>query len=126
MRSFIIALVLFLVMTAAVFTNTAIMTEMLNEMEDMASRLPDPEQLLSVPEGAITPEDVQAFFSEREFYLSLSLSHEDINDVRRSLVRLCATQENRDSDGYREALAELEEAVSHIRQLASLTWDNIV
>jgi hypothetical protein len=124
MKVFVAILLIFIIMTVAIFVNTAIMSGIIANMERYVDKLPSPDSL-EIP-SEITVYDIEKEFSDNEFYLSLSMSHDDIGDVSKTLASLIAAYESKDSDSYREQIYLLKDAIQHLKRLASVSWDNIV
>ncbi len=125
MKIFVFTLVIFAMMTAGIFINTYFLDERVEEILIMIDLLPSPESI-DDPEQAVSVYDVSDKFAKNQFFFSITLSHEDINDVKKALAQLTSAYESKDKDAYREHVALLKEAVRHIQKLAETSWDSIV
>ena len=125
MKIFIFTLIIFAVMTAGIFINTYFLGESVEQILSMIELLPSPEDI-DDPERSVSVYDISKEFTKNEFFFSITLSHEDINDVKRAMAQLISAYESKDRDAYREHVALLKESVSHIQKLAETSWDSII
>lgn len=125
MKVFVLTVVIFALMTVGIFANTFIMTNMLSDIENSIKKLPRPDEL-DDPQATVSVYDIETAFSEKSFYLSLSMSHDDINNVEQAILSLKAAFEEKDSAAYREQLYQLKDAIKHIKRLAEISWDNVL
>ncbi len=125
MKIFVFTIIIFSAMTFGIFANTYVLSGIVEEIEEMIDALPSPERL-DDPEQTCSVYDISDKIAENEFLLSITLSHEDINDVKRSLSQLTAAFESKDPLAYREYIALLRESMRHIKKLAETSWDSIL
>ncbi len=121
MKTFYIAIVLFVLMIAAIVINALYINRVCDRMYFMASEAPG-----TVEEGCCAEVSIlEEFWLENQKYIRLSVSFIEINQISNSISSMKAFAESGDEGEFENARRILLNTIQEMRRLESLRWSSM-
>ena len=121
MKSVIIAFVLLAVTLSAVITNSFILKNSFNKLtEDVQSV--DDEDLAAAHEKYT---EIFDNFKKKEWYISLTVNHEDLTSVEDALSEITGAAEAGDGDAVMTIKSRLINSLEHLSRLSGINMESI-
>lgn len=122
MKAFIAALVLFAILTGIAFFSSYALAD---AAEALAKRADDLAEA-PVAERASASEALHEEWERTRFLLSLTISHTELDTPENLFARVSMAAKTEDGDDFLIAVSELTSSLFHIRDLCTISWDNIL
>lgn len=119
MKIKITAVVLALLVFCTVTVNSLVISYNIDKIYDAVLNAPE-----SI-ENAGVYESIYEDFKRRERYISITVSHEDLGDIRNSFAEVVGAYRAKNEEDLIIAKSRLTEALLHLRRLCSVNLDSI-
>ncbi len=124
MKEKIIAFSLFFLVIGFVFINTIVLGRQLDEICRMTEEMTIDEENLSDSEEAVR--EVYDNFKKKETFISLSVNHENLTDIKQSFSEIIGYLSVGDADGASMTKNRLIDSLEHLRRLSGFNIDAII
>ena len=123
MKSVIFAYTLLAAVTSFIFINSSVIS---NHIDNTSSRL---NELTETVGDETLYEDVSEIyeeFKEKEKYISLTVSHEDLTNIETYFCQLVSAAQISEENDYKINLDLLKDALAHLERLCDMNLDSIL
>ncbi len=127
MKIFIVALLIFALLTSFVFFNIYYLTETLGDLREALACIPLPAE--DTKELSVQAQQLSALrtvWGEKSAYISLTVNHADLMEVECHFAAALGAAYAGTRDNYLVSLSQLDYALSHLTEMAQATVKNVI